>query len=285
MSNQISKVENPFNAELTSPVSENTESTLAVSAAREVAEVQGMIVMAKKFPRNKIDATDRILNDCTRAKLAENALYSYARGGTDITGPSIRLAECIAQNWGNIDFGIKELEQANGVSKVMAFAWDLETNARQTKIFEVPHIRSTKKGTYKLEDPRDIYELVANNGARRLRACILGIIPGDVIEAAVEQCEITMKSNADISPEKVKLMVEKFEDFGVSKVAIEKKIQRRIDGIQPAQMVMLRKIYKSLQDGMANASDFFDMEEKPTPTDKQEKGIKALKSKITDGAE
>ena len=285
MSNQISKVENPFNTELTSPVSANTESTLAVSAAREVAEVQGMIVMAKKFPRNKIDATDRILNDCTRAKLAENALYSYARGGTDITGPSIRLAECIAQNWGNIDFGIKELEQANGVSKVMAFAWDLETNARQTKIFEVPHIRSTKKGTYKLEDPRDIYELVANKGARRLRACILGIIPGDVIEAAVEQCEITMKSNADISPEKVKLMVEKFEDFGVSKVAIEKKIQRRIDGIQPAQMVMLRKIYKSLQDGMANASDFFYMEEKPTPTDKQEKGIKALKSKITDGAE
>jgi hypothetical protein len=165
----------------------------------------------------------------------------------------------------------------------MAFAWDLETNARQTKIFEVPHIRSTKKGSYKLEDPRDIYELVANNGARRLRACILGIIPGDVIESAVEQCEMTLKATADISPEKVKVMVEKFEEFGVNKIAIEKKIQRRIDSIQPAQMILLRKIYKSLQDGMATASDFFELETPETPASTEEKkpqGIKGLKTKI-----
>lgn len=112
----------------------NADGQYSVQAAREIAEVQGMVVMAKRFPRDKIKATERILNDCMRPKLAENALYTYSRGGTDISGPSIRLAEAIAQNWGNIDFGIKELEQSNGVSKVMAFAWDLETNGYSSLI-------------------------------------------------------------------------------------------------------------------------------------------------------
>lgn len=260
----------------------NADGQYSVQAAREIAEVQGMVVMAKRFPRDKIKATERILNDCMRPKLAENALYTYSRGGTDISGPSIRLAEAIAQNWGNIDFGIKELEQSNGVSKVMAFAWDLETNARQTKIFDVPHIRHTKKGSYKLEDSRDIYELVANNGARRLRACILGIIPGDVIEAAVEQCDATLRANANTSPDNVAKMISGFEAFGVSKSQIEKRIQRRVDTIQPAQMVALRKIFKSLQDGIASAADFFEPEQ-TDDADKTKGGVRGLKSKLSEG--
>ena len=278
----ISRVGNPFvdnnRQELAMNNVAQVEGQFGVQAAREIAEVQGMVVMAKKFPRDKIKATERILNDCTRPKLADNALYTYSRGGNEISGPSIRLAESIAQNWGNIDFGIKELEQSQGHSKVMAFAWDLETNARQTKIFDVPHVRKTKKGTFTLEDPRDIYELVANNGARRLRACILGIIPGDVIDAAVEQCERTLNTTADISPENIANMLKLFEKVGVSKVQIEKRIQRRIDTIQPAQMVSLRKIYKSLSDGMASVGDFFEVE--TALVEKPKSGVKGLKSKI-----
>src|SRR5574340_188946 len=174
---------------------------------REVAEVQGAIVLAKKFPRNQIEAMDRILNACQRPSLAEGALYSYARGGTDITGPSIRLAEVAAQQWGNMQFGIRELDQRAGESTVEAFAWDLETNTRQTKTFQVKHYRHTKKGGYNLSDPRDIYELVANQGARRLRACILGIIPGDIVEMAVDECEKTMKAKADTGPEAIKKLI------------------------------------------------------------------------------
>ena len=39
----------------------------------------------------------------------------------------------------------------------------------------------------------------ANNGSRRERACLLSVFPGDIIEAAVRQCEMTMKANADVS--------------------------------------------------------------------------------------
>ena len=257
---------------------QQSQALVEVEQQRAISEVQGAIILAKKFPRNQIECLDRIMTACQRPTLAEQALYSYSRGGTEITGPSIRLAEAIAQNWSNLQFGIKELEQRNGESTVEAFAWDVETNVKQVKIFQVKHVRHTKKGSYNLEDPRDIYELTANQGARRLRACILGIIPGDVIDAAVSQCEQTLKAKADTSPEALKKLVEAFGHYKVTKEQIEKRIQRRLDTITPAQLVALRKIYNSLKDGMSGPMDWFDavLTEEQTPPD----ASAALKSKL-----
>ena len=259
----------PFTGEMmTQPQSEPPAVLAEATAQREIAEVQAAMIIAKKFPRNQAKATDRIMVACQRPTLAEGALYTYARGGTDISGPSIRLAEAIAQQWGNLQFGVRELDQRLGESTVEAYAWDLETNTRQTKTFQVKHYRHTKKGGYNLSDPRDIYEMVANQGARRLRACILGIIPGDVVEAAVDQCEATLKAKADISPEAVKKMVEVFAPYGVSQEMIEARIQRRIDSITPAQIISLRKVYNSLKDGMSKPGDWFDATAAPLESPK-----------------
>ena len=236
----------------------NAESTVSkTDQARAVAEIQAAMMIARMNPRDPVAAIDRILNACTRPTLADSAVYTYSRGGSDVSGPSIRLAETIAQSWGNMQFGIRELDQRNGESVVQAFAWDVETNTRREVTFHVPHIRHTRKGASKLEDPRDIYEMVANQGARRLRACILSVVPGDVVEAAVNQCEVTMKAKADTSPDAMKRMVEAFAQFGVTKEQIEARIQRRIDAIQPAQVVSLKKIYASLRDGMSSVEDWF----------------------------
>lgn len=249
-------VSNPFGVAVRAPSNPLAEST----QQREIAEVQAAMVIAKRFPRDPIAATDSIMRSCTRPTLADGALYSYSRGGQEITGPSIRLAEAMAQAWGNIDFGIREIEQRDGESTVQAYAWDLETNTRQVKTFQVKHERHTRSGSKALSDPRDIYELVANNGARRLRACILGVIPGDVTETAQRQCEETLRASADTTPEGLKRLVDSFAKFGVTKEAIEKRTQCRMDAIRPAQVVQLRKIYVSLKDGMSAAKDWFEVE-------------------------
>ena len=245
-------------------VTKNTTTTPAAVAqqansdeARAIQEVQASMLIAKRFPRDQIQAMDRILTACQRPTLAAAALYSYARGGSSITGPSIRLAEAIAQNWGNISFGIRELSNANKESTVEAFAWDLETNTRQTKVFSVRHERHTRKGVTKLTDPRDIYETVASNGARRLRACLLGVIPSDVVEAAVNQCEETARASADMSKDGLKKIIDAFGELGVSKKMIEEKIQCRFEAIKPAQVVNLRKIYQSISDGMSSPVEWF----------------------------
>lgn len=257
-----SRAVNPFGADR--PAQPST-ALAATDQHRAIAEVQAAMVVARANPRDPIAAVDRILNSCTRPTLAESALYSYSRGGTDITGPSIRLAEAIAQQWGNVQFGIRELDQRDGMSTVQAYAWDVESNVRREVTFQVPLIRHTRKGSYKLEDPRDVYEMVANQGARRLRACILAVIPGDVVEAAVRQCELTLHAKADTSPEAISKLAEAFAAFGVTRQQIEARIQRRLEAIQPAQVVSLRKIYTSLRDGMSAPGDWFEPVESPAP--------------------
>ncbi len=232
-------------------------------ASREIGTIQGMIFMARQFPRNEQVAKRRILSACSRKELARQAIYKYARGSNNIEGPSIRLAEVLAQSWGNIEYGVNELEQRDGESVVEAFAWDLETNTRQTKRFSVPHIRQTKNGAYKLTDPRDIYENNANQGARRLRACLLGVIPGDIIDAAVEACRVTAVSNTDVSPETVEKVIKSFEAYGVFKHHIEARIQRNVSAIDAYYINELRTIYASLKDGMGEPADYFDMSVQP----------------------
>ena len=90
--------------------------------SRQAQEVQAAMIVAKKFPRDEYEATERIKRACQRTTLAEQAIYSYPRGGQNVTGPSIRLAEAMAQCWGNLDYGIIELDQKNNMSEMMAYA-------------------------------------------------------------------------------------------------------------------------------------------------------------------
>jgi len=233
--------------------------TVEIESARAIQEVQAAMAIAKRFPRDVPAARERILQACRRPVLAERAIYAYPRGGQTITGPSIRLAEAMAQNWGNMQFGIRELSQQAGESTVEAFAWDVETNTRAVKVFQVPHVRYTReRGNVRLTDPRDIYEIVANNGARRMRACILGIIPVDVIEAAVKECETTQENSLGAKEEVIKRMIESFAGFGVNKERIERRLGHRLDErTVMAEVLNLKRIYTTLKDGLAKADDFF----------------------------
>ena len=254
---------------------------------RAIAEVQAAMIIARSNPRDVLRAIDLIVQDCTRPGLAEKALYQYARGGTDITGPSIRLAECLAIRYGNLQYGIRELEQRQGESVLQAFCWDVESNVRREVVFTAPHVRDTKRGRTTLTDARDIYEATANVGARRLRACILGVIPGDVVDAAVDQVEKTLHTKADVTPERIKKMVEAFGAYGVTKGQIETRIQRRLDAITPALFVQLTKIYNSLKDGMSAAADWFESEQaaggQAEPA-KAAAGVEGLKGRIKGAA-
>ena len=69
-----------------------------------------------------------------------------------------------------------------------------------------------------------------------------------------------MATHIDLSKESIKKLVDAFAPLGVSKAQIEKRIQRRIESITPAQFVRMREIYTSIKDGMSSAEDWFDSE-------------------------
>lgn len=274
---------NPFIEDTNIQNREENNVIAQAMSSRYVQEVQGMIIMAKKFPRDQFQAYNRIIEACKRKSLAEVAQYEFPRGGEKVTGPSIRLAEVLAQNWGNISTGIIELEQNYGESKVMAFAWDLETNYREERIFTVKHERKAKGVIKKLDDPRDIYELVANLGARRKRSCILAVIPKDIVEAAEAQCEETLKKdNSKPLIDRIRDMFEKFQsNFGVSKDMIEEFIGCRAEAFTERDVLKLGRVYNSLRDGMAKREDFFNIKATSPEPEKAEALKKDLVSEET----
>jgi hypothetical protein len=236
--------------------------SVAVQADRAVSEVKAQVIMAMQYPRNPVDCMDRILKECGRATLAEEAIYTYPRGGTQVTGPSIRLAECVMRGWRNMVAGVIEVERNEKESSLVSYAWDMETNTSHRIEFKVSHTRDTKRGQKDLTDERDIYEKVANYGARRKRACILALIPGDVVDAAVDACYKTLKAKIGDVEKAKEAMFKAFEKYGVTKEMIEKRLGHHAESIEAGEIVNLRGIFNSIKEGMAPVSQFFDFEKK-----------------------
>jgi len=251
------------------------------TSGRVEAEARAALAVAKSCRRDEVDAMDRIKNACQRLGVAEAAEYSYSRGGTEITGPTVKLLEVVAGAWGNLQTGFRELSRQNGESVVECFAWDLETNNKKVLEFTVKHIRDTRGGGKALTDERDIYELIANMAQRRVRKCMESVIPRDVVEDALLECQKTLKARCDLNPERIKGMVEKFQkDYGVTLSQIEARIQRRIESVTQAQFLSLGKIFNSLKDGMSKPADWFAATEAPA----EEKQPETTKDKLRKAA-
>ncbi len=237
--------------------------------ARAVSEVKAQVIMARQYPRDPMLSMDQILRECERPTLADAAVYTFPRGKETVSGPSIRLAEVLARNWGNVNFGQEVLERGTdkrgiGFSLVRAFAWDLQTNLYVSRQFEVKHWRATKTGGYKLTDDRDIYELEANMGARRLRACILQVIPGDVTAAAVNACRHTAASglNEMMKDEKqraalVAKMLRIYEKMGVSQQDLEGYLKSLMTNWSSDEMLKLKELKNGLDNGAISLGDVF----------------------------
>jgi hypothetical protein len=246
---------NPFARNLPGHVNAGT---VAIEAERAIAEAQGKLVIAKRFPRDPALAYQRVMEACSRPGLADEAMYAYKRGGATVTGPSIRLAEELARCWGNIDYGIRELSRKAGESEMEAYAWDLETNTVTSQKFTVRHVRDTQQGRKDLTDERDIYEIGANMGARRLRARLLAILPPDLVEGAVARCRATLAGNVEVPlADRVRGVVDAFAGLGISAQLVERFLGKPLTEVLPEELGDLRAIYRAIKDGTAKASEFF----------------------------
>lgn len=240
--------------------------THAMVTTREAQEVQAAMIVAQRFPRDMSVVMADLDQMCRRQSLAMDSMYTYSRGGTRIEGASIRLAEAIGQAMGHIRYGTVELERSEGESVMLAFAWDLQRNVFSSKVFNVRHWRDTKQGGHALSDERDIYEITANYGARRVRACILAIIPSYVEDEAVDRCKKTCAGDSTVPlAQRTEKMVTAFAAFGVTPQMIEKRLGHKLAATSEHELVSLRGVYTSLKDGFGGIDSYFDLGEPESP--------------------
>ncbi|HXJ25032.1 MAG TPA: hypothetical protein VNH17_05010 [Streptosporangiaceae bacterium] len=231
----------------------------AVEQSRAVAEVEAAIVVAMRHPRDVSRADRDMRRSCAHDTLAQKAFFRYSRGGQQITGPSVQLARELARCWGNIQYGIAEMRRDDdfGQSEMMAFAWDVETNARASTTFVVPHLRDKRTGPERLTDMRDIYENNANNGARRLREMIFAILPGWYTEAAVAACYETLNGDARDLPQRIEACVSGFAQRAISQEQLEQKVGAPRSAWTAGDLATLQVIWRSLMRGETTREDEF----------------------------
>ena len=237
------------------------QGTVAIEASRAIAEAQGKLVIAKRFPRDEVTAYAKAMEACQRPTMAEKAFYSFPRGGQTVEGPTIRFAEELARCWGNIDYGIKELSQDDGKSEMQAYAWDLETNAQSVQNFTNPHMREVGKKMQTLTSQRDIYENNANMATRRLRSRILAILPSWFVEDAIAECKKTLAGqNETPLVDRVKKMVVQFAKLGVTQEQIETRLKKKIDTMNADDFVEYVGIYNAIKQGESKIAEWFEAE-------------------------
>lgn len=241
------------------PTDKVNQGTVAIEASRAVAEAQGKLVIAKRFPRDEVAAYAKAMQACQRPTMAAKAFYAYPRAGQTIKGPTIRFAEELARCWGNIDYGIKELSQDDGKSELQAYAWDLETNTQSVQNFTNPHQREVKGKMQSLTSQRDIYENNANMATRRMRARILAILPAWFVEDCIAECEKTLAGQNDAPLiDRVKKMVVQFAKFGVSQDMIERRLKRKVESMTTDDFTEYIGIFNAIKGGESKVAEWFE---------------------------
>lgn len=237
-----------------------TGQATAIEQSRAQAEVHAAILVAQQCPRDMTAALDEMRQSCQQMALAERAFFRFPRGGATVSGPSVHLAKELARCWGNIQYGLTELsrDDEHGQSEMMAFAWDVQKNSRASTAFVVPHKRDKRNGPEKLVDMRDIYENNANAGARRVRECIYNILPPWFTEEAKDLCNKTLKDGGGKPlPRRIADAIKKFEEMGVAKDQLERKLERSSANWNEHDVAQLIVTYKSLERNEVRKDDEF----------------------------
>lgn len=234
-------------------------SLMDVNSARAVAQIQGAMAIAKRFPRDENAALNRITNAAKRRRVAEQAEYEYSKGGSSVSGASIRAVEVISQAWGNMISGITEVKRdpETKESVMLAYAADLETNNWKFIEWSVPHTTDTRAGAKNLSSGRDIYERVMNDGSRRLRNCLLAVIPSDVTDHFLDECNKTLNQDDVPLVTRLSQMCDAMKGIGITQPMIENKMGCAFGSLTERQLAQLRRIYQAIKDGFGKPNDYF----------------------------
>lgn len=240
-----------------------------IEQSRAQQQVNVQALLARQFPRDLQHVTTMAQDACQRYAVAKRAFFKYPRSGKAVTGLTIHIARELARCWGNLDYGIAELKRDSTEkrSEMMAWAWDLETNARVSNIFIVPHSREKDGEMIALSMARDLYEHNANLGARRLRECIFNVLPDWLVAAAEEECKETLQHGADRhgGGAKAKPLAERIEDcihrfarLGVTVEQLEAHVSKTRDQWGKEEISELGTTYTSLKEGSLTKEQAFE---------------------------
>lgn len=238
------------------------EIPMVVQLAR--AELDQAVTTAKAYPRSMQLAMVNILGLATLdEKTAAECVYALPRGGKPIRGPSVRLAEIIASQWGNCKIGSRVVGVDRHEKVVIAegIFQDLETG--MTRVAQVQRRIVDSKGRLFNDD----MIIVTGNAACSvaMREAILKGVPKAIWRRAYDAAEAVISGDIKTLVERRADMVKAYHAWGVTQEQLFACLEvAGMDDIGLDELGTLRAIYGAIKDREATVEDYFPPATKDT---------------------
>lgn len=212
-------------------------------------EIDLQIRTAKAYPRSIPQAVKKTLELATLPQVAKEMNYAIPRGGKIIEGPSVRLAEILASQWGNLRTGSRLISMDETGVTCQGVAHDLETNWATT--MDVFRRYPVKPGQKASPDMMALTAMACSKIAKR--DAIFEVISKPFWEPIAEAAK---KASLGSKPEDVAPRLERaldfFEKAGVTEAQVLQRLGKAKRGeVTPEDLSTLHGFAVSMKEGAA----------------------------------
>lgn len=225
-------------------------------AAVSLLNVPSLMPMARQYVRDVHTAVETAKAIVTvDAETAGECFYSLPRGGKQITGPSIGLAETLASCWGNLVVSIDDAEI--GDTHVTLRGWVVDTQSGLATQDFIRRRITDKHGNKYNDDMINTTTLAARSIL--YRNLVLRVIPRPIQKSVFAAARNVALGEGKTFTERQKAVIKRFkDDFNVS----EQKLLAHLDHTSAKQISIndidyLLGIYNAIKEGQTTADEVF----------------------------
>jgi len=251
------------------------------------AEVDMQISTAKQYPRNLPDVLNQISTYATMdTETAEDCFYALRRGQGNsqqvIEGLSVRMAEIIANSWGNLRVQTRIIGNDGKTITAQGVCHDLETNVAVS--VEVKRRITDRFGKTFSED----MQVVTGNAASAIafRNAVLKVVPKAVTKRVIEDVkQVAMGKAIDLETARQNCIAT-FAKAGVTEQMIFDYLDiKKREEIDKEKLFLLKATWNAIKEGTTTVKDEFvkPLEEKKQAEEAKKKAEDA-KKKAEDAA-
>lgn len=246
-----------------------------------MAEIDIQIATAHRFPRSITKFKEQALEIATMdEETAASCFYVIPRGGENIDGPGVRLAEIVGSVWGNMRYGARIVGEDDKFVTAQGGAFDLEKNVAVT--IEVKRRIADKFGK---KYSADMIANTANAACSiALRNAIFRVIPRAFIQSIYEAAKKAAVGDIQTLAGRRQKMLDHFGKMGVSKEKIFAAMG--VSGIDDINLQILEKligISTAIKDGDLKIDDAFPSTPQSTEPLNGKNKTENLLNKIKEG--
>jgi hypothetical protein len=254
-------------------------STLAQNAATQAmtakatADINARWMIAMHRPRDIELVRQNLLVECDRPGFASKAIYEVPRGGSKISGMTIRFAEAAMAAMGNMGCEAMTLYDDDDQRVVRVTVTNYESSVTWSRDITIPktkEVKQLKQGERAISERINssgqvVYKVDATDDdvatkeaamiSKASRTNILRAVPGWLVAQCRARCETTQKKKATEDPDAYRRKaVDAFASLGIKVTWLVEYLGKPLDQALPEELAEIERLYRAIKEKEISAA-------------------------------